>query len=261
MTPERFRQVEQLATLVLDQDQRERTEFLDRACSGDDDLRREVESLLASDAKVGIVADRLTAPVGRYLLERELGSGGMGVVYAAYDPELGRKVAIKLVRPASGGMDLGKARLLREAQAMAQVTHPNVVAIHDVGTVEDQVFIAMEYIEGSTLGEWLAARKRSWREITSMFAQAGRGLAAAHAKNIVHRDFKSDNVWVGEDGRARVLDFGLARAMRVAGELPQSPGAPAEGEATRSPRVPLLAAAVTLPGTFSVLRLIWRLSS
>ena len=259
MTPERFRQVEQLATLVLDQDQRERTEFLDRACSGDDDLRREVESLLASDAKVGnflaepaaqIVADRLTAPVGRYLLERELGSGGMGVVYAAYDPELGRKVAIKLVRPASGGMDLGKARLLREAQAMAQVTHPNVVAIHDVGTVEDQVFIAMEYIEGSTLGEWLAARERSWREITSMFAQAGRGLAAAHAKNIVHRDFKSDNVWVGEDGRARVLDFGLARAMRGAGELPQSAGAPAEGKATRSPRVPLLAAAVTLPGTF-----------
>src|SRR5438093_1628073 len=187
--------------------------------------------------KAQIVADRLTAPVGRYLLERELGSGGMGVVYAAYDPELGRKVAIKLVRPASGGMDLGKARLLREAQAMAQVTHPNVVAIHDVGTVEDQVFIAMEYIEGSTLGEWLAARERSWREITSMFAQAGRGLAAAHAKNIVHRDFKSDNVWVGEDGRARVLDFGLARAMRGAGELPQSAGAPAEGKATRSPRV------------------------
>src|SRR5207248_5571110 len=152
-------------------------------------------------------------------------------------------VAIKLVRPApSGRMDQGKARLLREAQAMAQVTHPNVVAIHDVGTFGDQVFIAMEYIEGSTLTQWLSARKRSWREIVSMFAQAGRGLAAAHAKNIVHRDFKSDNVWVGEDGRPRVLDFGLARAMRDAGEASQSANAPPEREGTRSPRVPMLGA-------------------
>src|SRR5439155_5865060 len=268
-----------LATLVLQQEESERTAFLDEACSEDRELRREVESLLASDEKAGnfldepaaqIVADGRTEnsePVskeasavplpmkalGRYVVERELGSGGMGLVYAAYDPELGRKVALKLVRPrASGkmGPSEGRARLLREAQAMAQLTHPNVVAIHDVGTFGDQVFIAMEYVEGRTLSEWLSATKRPWREIVSLFAQAGRGLAAAHAKNIVHRDFKSDNVWVGEDGRARVLDFGLARAMRGAGELPQSAGAPAEGKATRSPRVPLLAAAVTLPGTF-----------
>src|SRR5207248_5664145 len=103
---------------------------------------------------------------------------------------------------------------------------------------------------GSTLTQWLSARKRSWREIVSMFAQAGRGLAAAHAKNIVHRDFKSDNVWVGEDGRPRVLDFGLARAMRDAGEASQSANAPPEREGTRSPRVPMLGATVTQAGTF-----------
>jgi serine/threonine-protein kinase len=264
MTPERFRQVEQLAMLVLEQDEGARTDFLDKTCSGDGELREEVESLLASDEKAGdflaepaaqLVPERLasTAAVGRYIIERELGSGGMGLVYAAYDPELGRKVAIKLVRPASSArMDpsRGRARLLREAQAMAQVTHPNVVPIHDVGTFGDQVFIAMEYVEGSTLTQWLSAERRGWREIVSMFAQAGRGLAAAHAKNIVHRDFKADNVWVGEDGRARVLDFGLARATRDAGEEQQSPGAPAAEEGKSSPRVPMLGATVTQPGTF-----------
>jgi TolB-like protein/tetratricopeptide (TPR) repeat protein len=264
MTPERFRQIEQLAMLALEQHQSSRTAFLDKACSGDGNLRQEVESLLASDEKVGdflaepaaqLVAARLpsTAAVGRYVIERELGSGGMGLVYAAYDPELDRKVAIKLVRPvSSGGTDpsQGRTRLLREAQAMAQLTHPNVVAIHDVGTFGDQVFIAMEYVEGSTLADWLSAERRTWRQIVSMFAQAGRGLAAAHAKNIVHRDFKADNVWVGGDGRARVLDFGLARATRGTGEEQQSPRAPAVEEQKWSPRVAMLGAAVTQPGTF-----------
>ena len=269
MTPERFRQVEQLAMLALEQNETERTGFLDKACLGDGELRREVESLLASDEEAGdflaepaahIVADQLTdvlpspAAVGRYLIERELGSGGMGLVYAARDPELGRKVAIKLVRPASSGPtdpSHGRARLLREAQALAQLTHPNVVAIHDVGTFGDQVFIAMEYVEGSTLTEWLSARRRGWREIVSMFAQCGSGLAAAHAKNIVHRDFKADNVWVDKDGRARVLDFGLARATTAVGEEQQSPDAvPGGDEEKRSVDVPLLGTTVTQPGSF-----------
>jgi len=277
MTPERFRQVEQLATLVLRQGESERTAFLDKACSEDVELRREVESLLASDEKAGnfleepaaqLVAERLTfdcervpkeasamalpiRALGRYVVERELGSGGMGLVYAAYDPELGRKVALKLVRPrASGKMDPseGRARLLREAQAMAQLTHPNVIAIHDVGTFGEQVFIAMEYVEGSTLTDWLAAEKRTWPEIVSLFVQAGRGLAAAHAKNILHRDFKPDNVWIGEDGRARVLDFGLARVTRTDNEESQSPLAQ-PGDASRpSAGITVLGAAVTEPG-------------
>src|SRR5262249_52583000 len=114
----------------------------------------------------------------------------------------------------SGDMQVGRERLLREAQAMAQLSHPNVIAIYDMGTFGEQVFIAMEYVDGSTLSGWLSATQRSWREIVSIFVQAGRGLAAAHAAGILHRDFKPDNVLVGNDGRVRVLDFGLARAAR-----------------------------------------------
>ena len=281
MTPERFQQIERLAVLVLQQEENERKAFLDTTCAEDRELRREVESLLAAAANVGtflaepaaqlvagqLVDDPELAPneggpaaapsigaVGRYLVERELGAGGMGLVYAAYDPELGRKVAIKLVRPeASGRMDArqGRARLLREAHAMAQLTHPNVIAIHDVGTFQDRVFIAMEYVEGSTLTDWLAAERRTWPDIVNMFVQAGRGLAAAHAKSILHRDFKPDNVWVGEDGRARVLDFGLARAWRTEPEKEnQSPDAqPSDGKRA-SPSIAMLGAPVTEPGRF-----------
>jgi serine/threonine-protein kinase len=188
--------------------------------------------------------------VGRFVIERELGRGGMGVVYAAYDPELGRSVAIKLVRPPSAERKDPshlRARMLREAQSMAQVTHPNVVAIHDVGTFGEQVFIAMEYAEGRTLTQWLSAERRTWRDIVAMFVQCGKGLAAAHARNLVHRDFKPDNVWVGDDGRARVLDFGLARA--TTGMTEQQPAA-AGSPSPRSPRVPMLSARVTKSGTF-----------
>jgi tetratricopeptide (TPR) repeat protein len=155
------------------------------------------------------------ANLGRYVVLERLGSGGMGVVYAAYDPDLDRKVAVKLLRAqlaAGGAGSEGFTRLLREAQAMARLSHPNVIAVHDVGLLEDQVFVAMEFVDGPTLGKWLRETARPWRETAAMFAQAGRGLAAAHAAGIVHRDFKPDNVIVGRDGRARVLDFGLARA-------------------------------------------------
>ncbi|HWQ29245.1 MAG TPA: tetratricopeptide repeat protein [Dehalococcoidia bacterium] len=146
--------------------------------------------------------------VGRYLVLHLLGAGGMGVVYAAYDPELDRKVALKLLRPDAGGAG-ARARLLREAQAMARLAHPNVIAVHDVGTYGDQVFVAMEFVEGATLRGWLEEAPRLWREILRVFVLAGRGLAAAHAAGLVHRDFKPDNVLIGRDGRPRVLDFGL----------------------------------------------------
>ena len=152
------------------------------------------------------------ATVGRYLVIERLGAGGMGVVYAAYDPELDRKVAVKLLRPeAAGDPELGRARLVREAQAMAKLAHPNVVAVHDVGTFGDQVFVAMEFVQGGTLTGWLAAGEHGWREVLGMFLETGRGLAAAHAAGVIHRDFKPDNVLVGADARPRVTDFGLAR--------------------------------------------------
>ena len=146
---------------------------------------------------------------GRYLLIEEIGSGAMGTVHAAYDPQLDRKIALKLLRPERGADREFCARMLREAQALAKLSHPNVVAVYDAGTFGDQVFIAMDFIRGATLREWLAAR-RPWRERLEMFLQAGRGLAAAHAVGLIHRDFKPDNVLVGDDGRARVVDFGLA---------------------------------------------------
>jgi serine/threonine protein kinase/tetratricopeptide (TPR) repeat protein len=149
--------------------------------------------------------------VGRYLLLEHLGSGGMGLVFLAYDPELDRKVAIKVLRPDRRMGPLRGARLLREAQAMARLAHPNVVAIHDVGLWNEQVFVTMEYVPGSTLTTWLTT-PRSPAQIVAVFLDAGRGLAAAHAAGLIHRDFKPDNVLVGQDGRARVMDFGLVRA-------------------------------------------------
>ena len=154
------------------------------------------------------------ALVGRYVVLERIGEGGMGVVYGAYDPELDRKVAIKLLQARDGGSESGGAQawLLREAQALARLQHPNVVAVHDVGTLPgDRVFIAMELVEGKTLRKWLKGEQRSWREVVSVLVAAGQGLVAAHAAGLVHRDFKPDNVLVGNDGRVRVMDFGLAR--------------------------------------------------
>jgi len=156
------------------------------------------------------------AKLGRYVVLSRVGAGGMGVVFGAYDPELDRKVAIKLLRSAPGGSgpkELAdqRSRLLREAQAMAKLSHPNVITVHDVGTFEGQVFVAMEFIDGGTLSMWLRETQRSFREVLPVLLAAGRGLAAAHAAGLVHRDFKPDNVLMGRDGRVLVTDFGLAR--------------------------------------------------
>jgi tetratricopeptide (TPR) repeat protein len=150
--------------------------------------------------------------VGRYVILDVIGEGGMGVVYAAFDPELDRKVAVKLLQAsASGSESGGQAWLMREAQAMARLSHPNVISVHDVGTLAgDRVFVAMELVDGGTLRKWMEG-EHTWREVVAVMRAAGAGLAAAHAAGLVHRDFKPDNVLVGKDGRVRVMDFGLAR--------------------------------------------------
>jgi len=152
--------------------------------------------------------------IGRYEIEGRLGSGGMGVVYAALDPELDRRVALKLLRPSSG-QDTTRAeargRLVREAQAMAKLSHPNVLPVYDVGMVDERVFVAMELVVGQTLAQWLSAGSRSAEAITTTMIAAGRGLVAAHEAGLVHRDFKPANVMLGDDGRVYVMDFGLAR--------------------------------------------------
>jgi Tfp pilus assembly protein PilF len=155
---------------------------------------------------------RAVAPgtaVGRYMLLELVGSGGMGDVYSAYDPKLGRRVALKLMSERVA-FPAAVARFTREAQAVARLSHPNVVAIYDTGELADRVYLAMEFVEGETLADWLAARPHSWREIRDVFMAAGAGLAAAHETGLVHRDFKPQNVMVGRDGSVRVMDFGLA---------------------------------------------------
>ncbi|HYV44591.1 MAG TPA: serine/threonine-protein kinase [Myxococcaceae bacterium] len=152
--------------------------------------------------------------IDRYVILERLGSGGMGEIYAAYDPGLDRKIALKLMRMdvlSAMGTHSGKAKLLAEAKALARLNHPNVVAVHDVGEVGEEIFIAMELVEGDVLRDWLEATPRTTAQVLEVFKQAGRGLTAAHAVGLVHRDFKPLNVIVGRDGRARVVDFGLAR--------------------------------------------------
>ncbi|MEM7155828.1 MAG: protein kinase [Myxococcota bacterium] len=144
--------------------------------------------------------------LGRHRLVRKLGEGGMGIVHLAHDEQLDRPVAIKLLQPEGDSR-----RLLREARSMARLSHPHIAAVYDVGTTDDgQVYVAMEYVEGPTLRTWLKA-SHPWAERYEVLLQAARGLAAAHAAGVVHRDFKPDNVIVGDDGRVRVLDFGLAK--------------------------------------------------
>ncbi len=149
--------------------------------------------------------------IGRFVVEGQLGSGGMGAVYRARDPELQRHVAIKLLH--AGRSDADSDRLLREAQATARLNHPNVVAIYDVGRHDDEIYIAMELVEGEDLRAWLKGSQHPWPAILGAFVEAGRGLEAAHAAGLVHRDFKPDNALRGTDGRVRVVDFGLARGI------------------------------------------------
>ena len=149
---------------------------------------------------------REPARVGRYVLGRRLGAGGMGVVYEASDPELDRKIAIKMLRRGASA-----ERLRREAQALARLAHPNVVAVHDVGEHDGQVFIAMALVDGENLRGWAAGGQHSTREILRVLASAGRGIAAAHQAGLVHRDLKPDNIFVARTGEVLVGDFGLAR--------------------------------------------------
>ncbi len=151
--------------------------------------------------------------IGRFTVIGMIGRGGMGVVYACYDDLLARKVAVKVLdSDVSGGSASARLRLQREAQALARLSHPNVVSIHDVGALGDRVYLAMELVEGQTLGAWSRAAPRRWREVLRVVLAAGEGLAAAHEKGLVHRDIKPDNIMVGADGRVRVMDFGLARS-------------------------------------------------
>jgi len=218
LTP-RAQRLEELFDAALDLTPEKRAGFVDDACGLDGTLRRELQAMLTADAAAETDASteaiaREPGAIGRFEVLGRIGEGGMGVVYLGHDARLDRKVAIKLLR---GAVSRGALlRLEREAQAMAKVTHPNVVPIYEVVDVDELgVAVVMEYIEGSTASHWLRAEQRTWREVVALFLEASRGLEAAHAAGMVHRDFKADNVLVGRDGRVRVVDFGLARSASV----------------------------------------------
>ena len=202
------------------------------ALEGDATLAAEVAN---TPSMLYAIAGAPPRSIGRFTIIRELGAGSMGTVYMAYDDELDRRVAIKVIHTGRGRGKEGakekakekaalmEARVRREAMALARLSHPNVVQIYEVGEAptvgengeqlseQSQIYLAMEYVEGVTLKAWLQAQEHDWRSAISLISQAGHGLAAAHRAGLIHRDFKPDNVIVGDDGRVRVLDFGLAR--------------------------------------------------
>jgi len=173
---------------------------------------------IRSSVRQGLFGEDAPMKIGRFDVVSRLGRGGMGIVYEGYDPQLDRRLAIKVMRAPAFALEADPKRaqrLLREAQATAKLSHPNVVTVYEVGSIGDSVYMAMEYVDGQTLRQWSRYKARSWKEIVEVFIQAGRGLVHAHGAGLVHRDFKPDNVMIDAEGRVRVLDFGLARLTGV----------------------------------------------
>ncbi len=184
---------------------------------------------------VDLVADPSTAGsvptagavVGRYIVLERIGAGSMGVVMSAFDPELDRRVALKLVRPAVWSNPDSETELAEEARALARLNRPHSVAVHAVGTHAGHIFLAMEFVEGHTMRSWLSEGQHAWQEVLPLFLAAGRGLWAAHRQNLIHRDFKPENVMVDLEGRVRVMDFGLAQPPRGGRRAPKTTSASA----------------------------------
>ena len=220
MTPERWQQVRDVLEKALELVPSERSAFLNSACSSDQSLRQEVETLLASSdgVRTGFLQSstlRVTlisgAKLGDYEVKSLLGFGGMGEVYRARDSRLGRDVAIKVL-PSFLSADSDRLRRFeQEARAAATLNHPNILAVHQMGTYEGAPYLVSELLEGETLREQLNRGRLAVRKAIDYGVQIARGLAAAHEKGIVHRDLKPENLFVTKDGRVKILDFGLAK--------------------------------------------------
>jgi Tol biopolymer transport system component len=220
MTPERWQQIQDVLEKALELAPSDRSAFLDRACSSDPSLLQEVKTLLASSPDVhssflesSPLRVTLTSgtKLGEYEIKSMLGSGGMGEVYRARDARLGRDVAIKVLPSLFSADSERLRRFEQEARAAAALNHPNILAVHQMGTYEGAPYLVSELLEGETLREQMKRRPPSARKAIDYGVQIARGLAAAHDKGIVHRDLKPENLFVTKDGRVKILDFGLAK--------------------------------------------------
>src|SRR5215475_13553212 len=233
MTPERYQQIGQLYHAALAMEPSQRAAYLEQACSGDEALRREVESLLAANEQGADFLEAMAAEVagtmlvddqpgpitgqrlGPYQIISLIGRGGMGVVYLAQDSRLGRKVALKLLRGEFTKDQDRLGRFRQEARAISALNHPNIITIHEIGEVKTAVgalyFIATEFIEGRTLREMIRDGGMKPSEALEVVIQVASALSAAHAAGITHRDIKPENIMLRPDGYVKVLDFGLAK--------------------------------------------------
>jgi predicted ATPase/serine/threonine protein kinase len=230
MTPERYQKIGQLYHAALDLPPEHRSPFLDGACGGDDDLRSQVESLLRAHEEAGefistpaldVAAQGLahdnddhaiSGTIGAYEVLSLLGRGGMGEVYLAHDTRLGRKVAVKLLRPGLLSNPDALRRFEQEARAASSLNHPNIVTIHEIGDVDDRRFLAMEFVDGRSLTSMIGTDV-SLASLVQIGAQLAKALSVAHAAGIVHRDIKPENIIVRDDGYVKLLDFGVARLL------------------------------------------------
>src|SRR5262252_7991549 len=242
MTPERWQKIIELADAASEFGVEEREAFLDRACAGDDAMRSEVESLVASDQQAngfiehpafGVAADIIASDqpesligqmIGLYRIIDLLGAGGMGEVYLATDTRLDRKVALKFL-PAYFTNDKASVRRFeQEARAASALNHPNIITVYEIGQVNGRHFIATEFVEGETLRNRLKSHPMTVAEVLDVAMQTAGALSAAHQAGVVHRDIKPDNIMVRPDGLIKVLDFGLAKMSDERRELQKANG-------------------------------------
>src|SRR5947199_2644057 len=231
MTPERWQQVEEVLQAALDRPPHERASFLNEACSTDEELRQEANSLIdaydeagdfieepdiAHDAHVLISKhqqNNIGREIGPYQIIERLGAGGMGEVYLAQDRRLDRQVALKILPAYFVSDEVRLRRFQREARAASALNHPNILTIHEVGEVDQVHFITTEFIDGQTLRELIAQENLSLVEVLEIAIQVAEALTAAHAAGIVHRDIKPENIMRRRGGLVKLLDFGIAKLL------------------------------------------------